>query len=104
VSECYQVCTVINLPNGSSFRAPMQAFDSQPEAEKAYSELSATIGGLLKDAVVTVKTTEGKAISPMTLAQFLATLGISGIGHSIVPVPIHGAVVLASRPNIILPS
>ena len=104
MSECFQVCTVINLPNGSSFRAPLQAFDSQAGAEKAYAELSATVGGLLKNAVVTVKTTEGKSVSPMTLSQFLATLGISAVGHAIVPVPIHGAVVLAARPNIILPS
>jgi hypothetical protein len=102
MSECFQVSTILVLSDRSEVHAPLNAYDSEGEAEKAKTEIASGVGGLLESAVITVKMPDGKVVSPMTLKQFIATLGIAGVGQVVRKVPIHGAVVLSAQPNLIL--
>jgi hypothetical protein len=102
MSDSYQVATILKFADGSEFRLRMQSYSEKSDAEKARAETNAGIGGLIQDAVVTIKGPEGQIESPMTLKQFIAALGIVGIGHTLYQVPVHGSVILAAQPSIVL--
>jgi hypothetical protein len=101
MSEIFMVSTVLNFVDGSVQRIRMQAFETQETAERTAAEVGTGVKDMIEHGVVMVpEGPNGKNVSPMTVAQFCASLGISGVGHSISKVPVHGAVLLAAQPLI----
>lgn len=87
---------------GNGFRHGVQMFDSEDAAKTAMMEHGATMKDIVEKAKIVMQTDTGPRVL-MPLAQFLGSIGIGNIGHSLSAGEVHGAVVLAPTPRILLP-
>jgi hypothetical protein len=101
MSDSFTLTVDLSLAGGSHVKIPMKSFERQEDAETEYKELEEGLAGLLQTGTILAREPNGSKVEPMTVGQFVASLGIVKVGHSIFRVPIHGAVVLAARPNLI---
>lgn len=102
--KVFTLHTVISGPQGSGcgFRHAIKQFDSEETARVAQTEHGATIKDIVEGGKIVMQTDQGPRVI-MPLSQFLGQLGIGNIGHALTGGEVHGGVVLAPTPRIVLP-
>lgn len=101
--KAYTLSTVIQGHEGSGmgFRHQIKHFDDEDVAKQAMREHVASIRALVEQAKIVMPTDRGPQVVT-SLSEFLGRIGIGNVGHSLTSGEVHGAVVLAPTPSIVL--
>ncbi len=99
--KSYLLKLIVQGPAGQGFSNDVKFWETDELLKEAIAEMKDKIGGIWQDGKIIVPTEKGpRAI--MSVADFLAMIGVKNIIATATTGEVHGAVVLSGRPPLII--
>jgi hypothetical protein len=102
MTQIWQMATIVKFFEGTEMRPRMQTYESKEAGESAMKTILADMSEKLSRGVVGIPDAEGNAVASMPVMAFLGQLGIKSISYGMYEYDVHGALVLAGRPSLII--